>query len=186
MAVPESWRIWPPPRESVVAAIDGDESALHALIVAGMPKLLAFFRGNGFSTHDSEDLAADTAEAVVRSITRLREPDRFEPWFWRIARSKFYDHLRRKRQPPPISDRDVSFADPVDAVVLSDEHRSVRNAFARLKPRERELLWMRDVIGLEYAEIARRLPLQEGAIRIAVMRARRRLVEVLALESQGE
>lgn len=178
MAEPEP--AWPPSREQVVAAIAGDGRALHTIIVTGMPKLFAFYRSNGFSTHDSEDLSSEAAEAVVRTITRLREPDRFEPWFWRVARSKFYDHLRRKRRPPAAAERDVSYDDPVERVLVSDEHRLVRDAFAALRPRERELLWMRDVIGLEYAEIARRLPLQEGAIRIAVMRARRKLKEAMS------
>jgi len=42
------------------------------------------------------------------------------------------------------------------------------------------LLWMRDVIGLRYADMAGRLRLSEGSIRIAVMRARRKLESALS------
>jgi DNA-directed RNA polymerase specialized sigma24 family protein len=80
---------------------------------------------------------------------------------------------------PP--ERDISLADPLEAVMISAEHAAVRVAFQGLSERDRELLWMRDVIGLEYEDMAQRLPLREGAIRIAVMRARRRLESAFGL-----
>jgi RNA polymerase sigma factor (sigma-70 family) len=177
----DPWRSWPPDAAAVTAAQRGDRGVLTTIATAAIPKLVAFYRGLGLRQHDAEDLAGDTCEAVVRNLARLRDPSRFEPWFWRIARSKFYDELRRGRRPDPQPmERDEMFDDPSDMAVLSVEHEEVRLAFARLSPRDRELLWMREVVGLDYSEIAGRIRLKEGAIRIAVMRARRRLEEHLA------
>ncbi len=181
MATPDSFPAWPPPATVVEAAAAGDEQALRQILVAGLPKLIAFFRGLGLSPHDSEDLASEASLAVVRSLARLRETARFEPWFWRVARSKFYDHLREKNRRVAPPERDISLADPLEAVLISAEHAAVRVAFQGLSERDRELLWMRDVIGLEYEDMAQRLPLREGAIRIAVMRARRRLESAFGL-----
>ena len=64
--------------------------------------------------------------------------------------------------------------------MIADDHREVRQAYQMLKTRDRELLWMRDVAGLSYGEIAGRLSAKEGAIRIGVMRARQRLELALA------
>lgn len=175
MAFPDSWRSWPPDTAIVAAAIRGESDAVEIVVIAGLPKLMAFYRGMGVSTHDAEDLASDAAVAIVRNIERLRDIERFEAWFWRIGRSKFYDHLRRKQKPAPAPERDVDFADPVDAVVNAEDYVALRNAYEALSERDRQLLWMRDVIGLDYAEMTTRLPLAEGAMRIAVMRARRRL-----------
>jgi DNA-directed RNA polymerase specialized sigma24 family protein len=44
---------------------------------------------------------------------------------------------------------------------------------------------MRDVIGLAYTDISGRLFMREGAIRIAVMRARQRLEQALAEVEEG-
>ena len=153
---------------------------LTFIATAAVPKLVSFYRGQGLRPHDAEDLAGDAIEAVVRTLPRLRDAARFEAWFWRIARSKFYDHLRRKqRGGPPITDREEIFDDPSDQLLIADEHADVRQAFASLRDRDRELLWMRDVAGLAYSDISRRLNLSEGALRIGVMRARQRLEEAL-------
>lgn len=178
----DSWRRWPPDTADVEAARDGDRETLAAIATAAIPKLVAFYRGLGLRRHDAEDLAGDACEAIVRNLPRLRDANRFETWFWRVARSKFYDQLRRRRRPLPFpTTRDEMFDDPSDLAVLSAEHDEVRRAFMGLGPRDRELLWMREVVGLSYAEMAGRTRLKEGAVRIAVMRARRRLESEFSL-----
>jgi RNA polymerase sigma factor (sigma-70 family) len=153
---------------------------LTTIATAAVPKLVSFYRGQGLRPHDAEDVAGDAIEAVVRTLPRLRDAARFEAWFWRIARSKFYDHLRRKhRGGPPVVEREAMFDDPSEHLLIADEHADVRQAFALLRDRDRDLLWMRDVIGLPYTDIAGRLNLTEGALRIGVMRARQRLHDAL-------
>ena len=181
----DGWRAWPPLPREVAAARDGDGDALHRILAAGMPKLVAFFRGLGLRIHDAEDLAADTGEALVRHLGKLRNPATFETWFWRVARNKFHDYLRRKQLPQETA-IPVPEAAPEDHLVLADDHQAVREAFLQLKPRDREVLWMRDVVGLDYQEIAGRLRLKEGAVRVAVMRARQRLEEGLLADERRE
>ncbi len=153
---------------------------MTVIATAAVPKLISFYRGQGIRSHDAEDMASDAIESVVRNLPRLRDAARFESWFWRIARSKFYDYLRGKHKgSPPVTDREATFDDPSDHLLIADEHADVRIAFTSLKPRDRELLWMRDVVGLAYSDIAGRMQLSEGALRIGVMRARQRLEEVL-------
>lgn len=182
----DPWRAWPPDAHAVNAAQQGDDDVLTVIATAAIPKLVAFYRGLGLRQHDAEDLAGDTCEAIVRNLPKLKDPSRFEPWFWRIARSKFYDELRRGRKTGPRAlERDEMFDDPSDIAVLSDEHAGIRQAFARLSERDRELLWMREVVGLAYSEMAGRIRMREGAIRIAVMRARNRLEDELR-EIEGD
>jgi RNA polymerase sigma-70 factor (ECF subfamily) len=181
----DAWRAWPPSPGAVEVAQNGDHDALEAIITAAIPKLVAFYRGQGMRPHDAEDLAGDACEAVVRALPRLRDAGRFEAWFWRIARSKLYDHLRHKQKPGPRPvDSSGMFDDPSDLAVIADDHEQVRRAFATLSARDRELLWMRDVVGLSYREISGRFRLTQGAVRIAVMRARQRLERALG-EPEG-
>lgn len=171
----------------VEAAQRGDESCLRDIMAAGIPKLMAFYRGLGMRLPDAEDLASDTCEALVKALPKLRDPSRFEPWFWRIARSKFYDHLRRTRRSPQPTEREEMYDDPSDSLVIADEHSSMRVAFSMLSVKDRELLWFRDVLELPYSEIAGRYRMREGAVRIALMRARQRLEEALQeVEEQSE
>jgi RNA polymerase sigma factor (sigma-70 family) len=171
-------RSWPPSAAAVEAAKAGDERVLTEILVSAMPKLVAFYRGMGLSLHDAEDVASDAGESIVRNIGKLRDVKKFEGWFWQVARSRFYDHLRRKRRSPKGSDRDADFDLPDDPVVVAAEHILVRKAFERLSVRDRELLWMRDVLELPYGDMGRRFLSSQGSMRVAVMRARQRLEEV--------
>jgi RNA polymerase sigma-70 factor (ECF subfamily) len=139
----------------------------------------------GFSTQDAEDLTSETCESIVRHIRGLRNPHTFEAWFWRIARNKFHDHLRRRRRTPQNQDTDIAHDGPEEKLVIEAEHESVRVALQELPARDRELLWLRDVAGLPYGDIAGRYGATSGAVRVAVMRARRRLEEALAVVEAG-
>jgi RNA polymerase sigma-70 factor (ECF subfamily) len=181
----EAWRRWPPDVVAVEAAQAGDTAVLALISTAAVPKLVAFYRNQGLRHFDAEDMAADACEAVIRTLPKLRDPRKFEAWFWRIARSKLYDHFRRKQRPTLPGEREAAMDDPTEAVMIADDHREVREAYQMLKARDRELLWMRDVAGLSYGEIAGRFSAKEGAIRIGVMRARQRLELALEEVSDG-
>ena len=173
------WRAWPPDVESIERAQEGDDRTLTTILTAAMPKLVAFYRGLGLVLVDAEDAASEAAIAIVRNLPRLRDPVRFEAWFWRIARSKLNDHLRKKQRLPKHRERDADYQTPEEMLMLGEEYADVQQAFAVLSNRDKELLWMRDVIGLSYGDMSGRLPGSEGALRIAVMRARKRFEEGL-------
>jgi RNA polymerase sigma-70 factor, ECF subfamily len=168
---------WPPSRLQVDQARNGDSSVLGSILVTGFPRLVAFYRGMGLSRADAEELASEAVEGMVKSIRRLREPDAFEGWFWTIARNRLRSRLRRKGR----EERELEYGpveDPASIVVAREEHVSIRVALAKLSERDRQILWLREVEQLSHEEIAARLTMRPGAVRVAVLRARRRLTEV--------
>ena len=177
---------WPPDAATVDAARNGNRQVLTSMLAAGVPKLVAFYRGMGFSVQDAEDMAADASESIVRHLPRLRNPQTFEAWFWRIARNKYHDHLRKRRRTSAVPEVEPVYDMPDDGLVLESEHEAVRRAFLTLPVRDRELLWLREVAGMEYSDIAGRMSATSGATRVAVMRARRRLEEALAKVEAAE
>jgi len=177
--------LWPPDADTVRAARNGDRQILTTMLATGVPKLVAFYRGMGFSRQDAEDMAADTTESIVRNLPKLRNPHTFEAWFWRIARNKYHDHLRKRRRTAGVRETEPIYDLPEDGPLLESEHEAVRRAFLTLPSKDREVLWLRDVVGMEYSDIAGRMSATSGATRVAVMRARRRLEEALA-QVEGE
>lgn len=175
---------WPPSLSEATAARDGDQAALASILTKGLPRLVAFFRGQGLDLADAEDVASDACESVVRSIGRLRAPQAFEAWFWRVARSKFHDHLRKRHRPLPAPELETSHVLPEEHALDREEFRAVRLAFARLGARDRELLWLREVEGLSHADIGGRLFKREGSVRVAMLRARRRFEQLLKEEQE--
>ena len=65
---------WPPSSQDVVAAQNGDHGQLTVIMASGIPKLVGFYRGLGLRFHDAEDLASDTCEAMVRSLSQVTRP----------------------------------------------------------------------------------------------------------------
>lgn len=183
--LPPDSSIWPPPLAEATAARDGDQAALTAILTKGLPRLVAFFRGQGLSLHDAEDVAGDVCEAVIRSIGRLRSPQAFEAWFWRVARSKFHDYLRRRHRPLPAPELETTHVLPDEHTIDQEDFRTVRAAYGRLNARDRELLWLREVEGLSYADIGGRLLKREGSVRVAMLRARRRFEQLMKEEGES-
>ncbi|MBK5267041.1 MAG: sigma-70 family RNA polymerase sigma factor [Acidimicrobiia bacterium] len=177
---------WPPSVQAIERAQAGDSEALADILRSGHPRLVAYFAGSGPQRADAEDLAAHTLEAVVTSIHKLKNPLAFEGWFWQIARYSFRGWIRRTRRPARFEPSYTPGADPEDAVHLSDEHAQIRTALEALSPKDRSLLWLRDVEELSYEEIGGRVGSTVGTVRVAYHRARKRLEETYGALEQDD
>lgn len=167
---------WPPPRDEVERATQGDRAASEALHRAIQPRLGAFLRYHGFDTATREDIATDVSEAVLTKINTLRNPVTFEAWFWTIARNQVHGWMRRKQRDADRSDLMLPSPIPPDETVIAgEEHHAIRDALARLSEKDRNLLWLREVEELSYRDISNRLGAATGAIRVRCHRARQRL-----------
>jgi RNA polymerase sigma-70 factor, ECF subfamily len=165
---------WPPDVIVVRLAVGGEDKSLSQILRGGFPRLIAFYLGVGLNRHEADELAAETCEAVVTRIDRLRAPEAFEAWFWSIARNRLKTLFRRRRAAKP-TEAMVSPSTPEEISMEGDDHRRIRVALISLSAKDRELLWLREVEGLEYEDIAHRLGATAGTVRVACHRARRRL-----------
>jgi RNA polymerase sigma-70 factor (ECF subfamily) len=132
--------------------------------------------------HEAEDVAQEAYLRVFRSMGGFREDARFETWLYRIVTNAAMTQLRRKgrfgllmteereRQAPEPEVR------PVDEVIEQDE---LRRALAELPPETRAIVVLKDVYGLSVQEIAQEAGLTEGAVKLRLHRARKRLKETL-------
>lgn len=168
---------WPPSREDVVAARDGDKEAMGVVLGAGHPRLIGFFHGVGMPHDLVNEIVSDTLEGMVKNFSKLRDPDAFEGWFWAVARNRMRTALRRYRSERNPEDAFVSPSTPEEHVLIRQEHADIRAALQKLSPRDRELLWLREVEGLDYDQIGSQLGSTVGTVRVACHRARKRLEE---------
>lgn len=126
---------------------------------------------------DAEDLAAEVLTIAWRR--RADVPEGAElPWLYRTAGFVLANH-RRKKQPLPLEsvpEQDVD-DDPADAVVTDE---LVREALARLSPRDRRILLLHAWEGLGGEELAAVLGISRGGADAALSRARSRLATAWA------
>lgn len=151
--------------------------AMGQVLGAGHPRLIAFYHGVGMPHDLVGEIVADALEGMVRNFPKLRDPDAFEGWFWAIARNRMRTSIRRYRSNRTPQDAFVSPSTPEEKVMVEQEHAMIRAALDLLGARDRELLWLREVEGLDYDEIGSQLGAAVGTVRVACHRARKRLEE---------
>ena len=120
--------------------------------------------------------------AVVRGLPNFDGRSRFSTWSYRIAVNAALDEIRRRRRrPAPESDAlDRAQGATPDLAASSDRRLDIDAALARLPLEFRTAVVLRDLCGLDYAEIASTLGIPVGTVRSRIARGRRLLVPLLA------
>lgn len=131
-----------------------------------------------------EDLAQDTFLAVFRQLAGFSPlgPARLSTWILTIASRRAIDELRR-RPAAPVAVEDVApghgeRAD--DALVRRRLAAAIDRALVELAPEYRAAFLLRELHGLDYAEIARALDIDLGTVKSRLARARGALRAALA------
>ncbi|HYI10693.1 MAG TPA: sigma-70 family RNA polymerase sigma factor [Thermoanaerobaculia bacterium] len=132
----------------------------------------------------NDDAAAETVQEVwlriLRGIVRLREPGRFRPWMFGIARRVMMDRLRSAYAAPVVESIDLStIPEPQDSRDLELEISNLHEELARLPVIEREVLVLFYLQELTLNEIADVLAIPAGTVKSRLFRARHLLREQL-------
>jgi RNA polymerase sigma-70 factor, ECF subfamily len=131
---------------------------------------------------DALDATQDTLVAITTRLHRYDGRAAFGTWCYRVTVNICLDELRRRSRRPVASGDEVLLdrhddgpglaAGVVDALTLDD-------ALARLTPEFRACVVLRDVCGLDYAEIGETLGLKPGTVRSRIARGRGALLRLL-------
>jgi S-DNA-T family DNA segregation ATPase FtsK/SpoIIIE len=136
-----------------------------------------FTRRLGASAEDAEEIAATALLRAYQSGETHREAHVWRGWLRAVARNLWIDSVRRRR----IHLVDIDHA-PSDLAAsapavhqLAEEAENARAicaAIALLPPAQRAVLYLREIRGLSYQEIATTLQLSESAVTSTLHRAR--------------
>jgi RNA polymerase sigma-70 factor (ECF subfamily) len=125
----------------------------------------------GRGTADSEDIVQETLLAMHLKRDTWDETQSLEPWLRAIARHKLADHLRRRgfRDHVDIDD----YANSLEAAVDVDASATIdsRRLLASLPERQRRIVEEISLEGRRAADVAARLGMSEGAVRVSLHRA---------------
>jgi RNA polymerase sigma-70 factor (ECF subfamily) len=137
---------------------------------------------------DADEAADAVQEAFVkayRMLDRFREGNAFGPWFRAILRNHCLDRLRYPyRRDARWSEQALdnrAWSDPVGTARLEREQLSsaVREALAALSAEHRDVLVLKEMEELSYAEIAEASGVPIGTVSSRVYHARAALKKVL-------
>jgi RNA polymerase sigma-70 factor (ECF subfamily) len=169
---------------TLARAIAGDRQASDALVERYQVRVFALLARmiTGLGRGVVEDLAQDTFLRVFRHLKKFRTdgPARLSTWILTIAARLAIDELRRRR-PTPVAELDPAGASRADDNLSRRQIASaIELALADLSPELRAAFLLRELHGLEYAEIAESLGIEIGTVKSRLARARTALRERLA------
>ena len=150
-------------RALVDRAIGGDVDAFDALVRATAGRSLEI----ACRILRDSDLAEDAVQASYitawRQLSRLRDPDRFEPWLHRIlAHACFAEARRRARWAAEARVLPIDGAYGRDETLTVHDRDQLERAFLRLPPEQRAVLVFHHYLGLSVADVADRLDIPFG------------------------
>lgn len=132
----------------------------------------------------ADDLLQETYYRFLRAHVTHENDAHRRNYLFRIATNLVHDVRRRPRADEARgadSDEAIDHVDPQSTDVANGAVRrlDLARSMARLKPRERELLWLAYAQGSTHKEIAATLGLKTASVKLLLFRARRRLAGLL-------
>ena len=163
-------------------AAAGDERAFEALVNEYSRLVFSVTRRLCKNEADAEDAAQEVFLKFYRSLSAYRGEAALSSYLYRIATNVCMDFMRRRNECFSLTDEEYAeidikdtSPDPEEQAVLAERREVLEKAIASLSYEHREMITLRDIEGLSYAEIAAALSLPENTVKSRILRARRRL-----------
>ncbi len=133
-----------------------DREAFGRLFDFYAPRLKAVAMRSGANAAQAEDIVQDVMLAVWHRAAQFDATRaQVSGWVYRIARNRQIDLARRAPRPVPeeIAEPDTASEDATDILALEQEAGHLREALARLKPDQREMIEKAYLGELSHTEI---------------------------------
>jgi RNA polymerase sigma factor (sigma-70 family) len=159
-------------------AAAGDQQAFAVLYQRHHQGLFRYCRAILGNAEDAADALQNTMAAALQALPGEEREIRLKPWLYRIAHNESISLLRR-RPPTAGLEQAVNVAAPRGPDAATRERlRELVTDLQELQDRQRAALVMRELSGLDYAEIGAALEASPGATKQLVFEARTALHEM--------
>jgi RNA polymerase sigma-70 factor, ECF subfamily len=164
--------------ELVAAAQSGDRAALDTLLRRHLDLIHAVCSRLAGNPADAADATQEALIAIVRGLPRFDQRAAPRTWMYRVATNACLDELRRRGRRPRLGLDDAMAERPDPAPPLDrsvTDRLTLDDALARLPEEFRVAVVLRDVQGMDYAQIAEVLQIPIGTVRSRIARGRKAL-----------
>jgi RNA polymerase sigma-70 factor (ECF subfamily) len=152
-----------------------DEDAFRAFYDRTAPALWAYLSRLSGDRQLADDLLQESYYRLLRSRESFEGEAHRRNYLFRIATNLVNDSRRGRFaawRTVPLPELSAEGGSP-------EARADVQRALARLKPRERALLWLAYAQGSSHSEIAGVLGVKTGSIKLLLFRARRKMAALL-------
>lgn len=160
-----------------------DEEAFRAFYDRTARALWLYLSRITGDSQQADDLLQETYYRFLRAKAACQSENHRRAYLFRIATNLVRDGYRQTKGHHlvelPQSDDASMGSRSEDVAEASARRTDLHRAMARLRPRDRALLWLAYAQGHAHVEIAETLGVKPGSIKLLLFRARRRLAELL-------
>ena len=166
-----------PEISALVAQAQQNPAAFAALYDQYVQLVYRYLYSRVANAQEAQDLTAQTFLSALEALPRYRHKGYFSAWLFAIARSKVMDHFRRRKHE---SEMDLPEAgdptpDPLSQVIQTIERQQLSQLIANLGEPDQDLIRLRYVAELSFAEIAALLGRKEDTVKKSLYRLLARL-----------
>ncbi|HEX5375778.1 MAG TPA: RNA polymerase sigma factor [Solirubrobacterales bacterium] len=157
-------------------AAQGDEHAFAAIFERYGQSLYRFCASIVGNSEDAHDALQNTMVKVLQALPGERRRIQLRPWLYRIAHNESVELLRRRRDTRPLDPETAARGGGLaDTAERRQRLRTLLRDLDELPERQRGALVMRELAGLEFAQIAAAFETSAAVARQAVYEARQSL-----------
>ena len=171
--------------ELVVRAQQGDEDAFTELATAMYSRLHRVAQNIISDLHLAEDATQQALLEMWRNLPRLRDPERFEAWAYRILVNACRREGRKSRRwmqaLSTMPDEDAAAARSFSAVAHRDQ---LERGFRRLPIEQREVVVLHHYVAMPLREVAEVLQIPTGTAHSRLSRAMKSLRAALEADER--
>lgn len=176
----------------------GDTMAMERLILKYQNRIYNVIMKMCGNADDAAELTQETFVKVIESIDKFKGRSGFYTWLFRIAVNLTLNHCQRsakratrsldaeemesENQAGQVLKDFLSDASAIDPAVLAQRRELcdlARQSLLQLEEPQRAVMVLRDIEGMNYAQIADVLNIELGTVRSRLSRARSHLREIL-------
>ncbi|MBQ7645960.1 MAG: RNA polymerase sigma factor, partial [Clostridia bacterium] len=130
-----------------------------------------------FSEEEAADLSQEILYTAIKSLEKLRDDNRFEPWLWGVAENVTRSFRRRmgKQREMFSYDLPLDLAAEEDGDEKDDLYSLLRLRISRLSALYRDIIILYYYDGLSTKAIAQKLSLPKGTVTWRLSEARRKI-----------
>jgi RNA polymerase sigma factor (sigma-70 family) len=141
----------------------------------------------GCSARDADDIIQDTIMTIRAAYwPTVRTYDKPVAYWFKVVRREYARRCRRQATrfaDGDPSERLLAVADPRDQFAAVDRLDALYTAIRELPPRQRQVLWLREIADFSEAHTAEILGISAGTVKTHLHHARNRLEELLREDS---
>ncbi|MBI2436526.1 MAG: sigma-70 family RNA polymerase sigma factor [Candidatus Magasanikbacteria bacterium] len=138
-------------------------------------------------THCNNPLAEDVAQEVwvkvFKNLSKFEKESSFSTWLYRVTKNVFIDYTRKnetKLSKMSTAEDGIITAieadkqhDPENVLLATERQEWMKEALNSLSPAHKEILSLRELEGLSYEEIGRKLQIAQGTVMSRLYHARK-------------